>query len=202
VTNDEIVKALPQLKDLKIDLRIVDDQIKGLLKQREQLQDEIRTLNQVTDIIDGIAVCASRGGDESRTIYGKMYRIGAADHAIERSAEVYPNAHTSEKGVAKDWGIKLYGPRKEFGGLAENFLGTSWGFKDAVEVVQRWVTRGEVPSPTQQELLCTRHKLDPQGRAPKRRRDAFEAAWLAGHKDLAKEILLGRAKVPKSEKAA
>ena len=186
--NAEIVRALPQLKSLKIDLRIVEGQIKSLTKQREQLQDEIKILDSVDDVIDGIAVCIV----DDANIYGKEYKIEAADRAIERSAEVYPNAHTSKDGVAKDWGLKLHGPSKPFGGFEEIFLGSDWPYKDAIEVARRWVTRNEVPSEEQQELHRTRHALDPEGRATKRRRLAFEAAWLAGHKQLAENILLGR----------
>jgi len=190
VKNAEIVRALPQLKSLKYELEATEAQIKGLEKQRDQLRYETNVLSMVTEIIDGIAVNATQGEGEGYNIYGKGYQIGAADRAIERSAEVYPNAHTSEKGVAKDWGLKLYGPRKPFDGLDEKFLNTDWPYRDAVEVARRWVVYGEVPNKEQQELIRTRHKLDPEGRATKRRRLAFEAAWLAGHKQLAENILL------------
>lgn len=191
--NAEIVRALPKLKSLKDEEKWTRDQIQRLQKQSLQLQHEISTLERVDSVIDGIAVSETDlKGDRSGNIYGKMYRIGAVDYSIERSAEVYPNAHTSEKGVAKDWGLKIYAGH---GISNEEFYGTGWPFKDAVEIARRWVTKGDKPTKTQEEMLKVRHKHDPEGRATKKRRDAFEAAWLANHKDLAVEILTGRAKL-------
>jgi hypothetical protein len=46
-------------------------------------------------------------------------------------------------------------------------------------------------------MIKLRHQLDPQKRATARRRLAFEAAYEAGHIDLAKELLVGRAKLSK-----
>jgi hypothetical protein len=130
-------------------------------------------------------------------MYGRSYRIGAVANEIERSADIYPNAHTSVKDVAKDWGIHLRGPRKPYGGLTENWLNTGWAYKDAVAVAQRWVVYGEVPSKNQQEMCLARHRLDPGGHAPKRRRLAFEAAWIANDKKLAEEILIERVRLRK-----
>ena len=201
--NHEIVRAWPKLKSLKLDLEIVDDQIKRLQAQHAQLHREIRILGEVTDVIDGIAVAV----DEGINRYGKEYKINAVDRDLERNAEVYPNAKSSESvgdvGIAKDWGVKLYGPRKPYGGFDEKWLLTGWPYKDAIDVAKRWVTHGEVPSEDQRQLIYARHRLDPTGRATKRRREAFEAAWLADHKQLAEDILLSRvkcnAKVKKDE---
>lgn len=195
MTNDEIVKALPQLKDLKIDLRIVEDQIKGLSKQREQLQHEIKTLEGVDRVIDGIAVHETDLND--RDIYGKTYNIGTVAYELSRSAQVYTNANTKT-----DWGIHLYWRDEDQDRRGEKWLMTGWAFKDAVEVARRWVVHKEVPSEDQQHMMRHRHALDPKGHATKRRRAAYEAAWIAGHQDLAKEILLGRAKAPKRTKKA
>lgn len=192
--NHEIVRALPKLKTLKLDLEILKDQIMRLQKQSMQLQGEVGILGEVTDVIDGIAVRV----DAEPNIYGKNYQIAAVGRDIERQAEVYPNANTSVGGVAKDWGLKLFGPRKAYGGFEEQWLLTGWAFRDAVEVAQRWVTRSEVPTEQQRQLAYARHRFDPEGRATKRRRAAFEAAWLAGHEELAKEILVGRVKPSKA----
>jgi len=199
--NAEIVQTWPQLKQLKYELKCLEAQIAGLDIQRVRLQHDIRVLDGVSEIIDGIAVQATRPGrntyghEDDRNIYGKLYKIGAVAREIDRSAEVYPNAHTSKDGVARDWGLKLlYGPRRPSGGLEEKWLNTGWAFQDAVEVAKRWVTRGELPSDEQQEMCRMRHKLDPDGRASRRRRLAYEAAWTAGHKDLAQKLLTERAK--------
>jgi hypothetical protein len=199
--NHEIVRALPKLKTLRLDLETLKDQIMRLQKQSLQLQGEVGVLGEVTDVIDGIAVRV----DTEPNIYGKVYKIAAVGSDIERQADVYPNANTSVGGVAKDWGLKLYGPRKAFGGFEEQWLMTGWAYRDAVEVAQRWMARGEVPTEQQKQLALARHRLDPEGRATKRRREAFEAAWLADHKQLAEEILLGWVRpskaLPKKAKA-
>jgi hypothetical protein len=198
VTNAEILRALPQLKSLKGDLKDLDweiknltSQIAGLTKQREQLEYEIKTLDGVTAVIDGVAVAYSTFD----TVYGdNNYRINTIDRKIGRSAEVYVNAHTSENGIAKDWCIKVRSPRDAHGRDDEKWLGDGWPYRDAVEVAKRWVVHDELPSEQQQKLSKTHHKLDPKNAATKRRRLAFEAAWLAGHEQLAEDILLGRAR--------
>jgi hypothetical protein len=195
VKNAAIIRALPQLKLLKGDLKSLDfeieslqAQVANLTKQREQLDAEIKTLSSVTAVIDGIAVAHSAYG----TSYGNDYRIQAVDRTVGLSAEVYTNAHTSENGVAKDWCIKVRYPRDEHGRDNDKWLGDGWPYRDAVEAARRWVTLGELPSEQQQQLSKARHKFDPKGEASKRRRLAFEAAWLAGHEQLAEDILCGR----------
>lgn len=192
--NHEIVRVLPKLKALKLDLEILKDQIMRLQKQSLQLQGEVADLSGVTDVIDGIAVRV----DTTPNIYGKIYQVAAVGSDIERQADVYPNANTSVEGVAKDWGLKLLGPRKAYGGFEEQWLMTGWAYRDAVEVARRWMAHGEVPTEQQKQLALARHRLDPDGRATKRRREAFEAAWLADHKQLAEEILLGRVRPSKA----
>lgn len=195
MNNAAILRALPQLKSLKGDLKDLDSeiagleaQVKGLVTQRAQLSHEIDTLTSVSAIIDGIAVSYTAFD----TSYGNDYRINTVDREIGRSAEVYTNAHTSKDGVAKDWCVKLRSPHDEHGRNVETWLGDGWPYRDAVEAAKRWAVHGEVLSHDQQALAKTRHRLDPDGRAPKRRRLAFEAAWLAGNKKLAEEILLGK----------
>jgi hypothetical protein len=196
--NHEIVRALPQLKTLKSDLRSVeydlDHLVKNLTKQRDQLRREVDILSRVTEIDNSVAVNV-RSDDN---MYGKGYQIGAVAYEIERRAEVYPNAHTSVNGVAQDWGVKLHGPRKSYGGLEENFLGTSWAWRDAVSVARRWVTHAEVPSESVQAMAKARHRFDPKGTASKRRHEAFEAAWMAGDKQLAEQLLTERTRMRKT----
>lgn len=187
--NHEIVRAWPKLKLLKSELEWTREQLARLEKQSQQLQREINVLECVDTVIDGVAVSET----ESKTIYGKDYKINAVGSDNTRNAEVYANARTSENGVGRDWGLKF---RIGYGTANEDWRNTGWAFKDAVEAARRWVVHGEKMNEAQEQLFLTRHQYDPEGRAPRKRREAFEAAWLAGQKELAIQILTGRAKLP------
>ena len=198
--NAEIIRALPKLKFLKWELKALRAQIIGLERQYERLDEEVDTLSEVTEIFEGIALSTI----EDESSYGKNFGVSAVDNVIERIAEVYTNAHTSKNGVAHDWCIKLKGPRRNAGGLDEKWLGDSWPYKEAVLIAKRWVALNESPSDTTVEMHRYRHALDPKGKIHKRRRDAYEAAWMAGHQELAKQLLIGQPRVRrlKTRKAA
>lgn len=184
--NVEIVRALPKLPSLKNEMEWTKQQITRLQKQYEQLQHETNVLRRVTTIIDGVAVSQTTEG----TIYGKDFNIHSVGHDIDRSAKVYTNANTKS-----DAGIHIYWREDGNQFTKEEWLNTGWAFKDAVEVARRWVVHRELPTKDQMAMAIERHRLDPKGTSTKKRREAFEAAWLAGHKDLAAEILAGRAKL-------
>jgi hypothetical protein len=195
--NAEIIRALPKLKFLKWELKALRAQIIGLERQYEQLDEEVSSLSGVTEIFEGIALSTIEG----ETIYGSDFGVSAVDDCtIERSAQVYTNAHTSKNGVAHDWCIKLKGPRRNAGGLDEKWLGDGWPYKEAVLVAKRWVALNESPSDTTVEMHRYRHSLDPKGKTHKRRRDAYEAAWMAGHQELAKQLLIGQRRAKKMKK--
>lgn len=202
--NAAVIKALPNLKLLRGELRSLDAQIEalerqktGLQKQREQLDDEVRRLGRVTEIFEGVALVGAAG----QTIYGIDFRVGAAGEDYGRSAEVYTNAHTSKNGAAKDWCVNLRPPNVNQYGSRETHLGNGWGYKDACLVARRWVALDELPSDEFQAMARLRHKLDPKDTAPKRRQEAFEAAYMAGQIDVAEKILRDRVR-PRTKEAA
>lgn len=195
--NAAVIKALPNVKLLRGELKSLDAQIEmlerqkaGLQKQREQLDDEVRLLGRVTEIFEGVALV----GVAAQTRYGFDFRVVAAGEDYGRSAEVYTNAHTSKNGVAQDWCIRLRMAGRDQDGRQEHFLGDGWGYKDACLVARRWVAHNETPSDTFEAMAKLRHKLDPKRTAPKRRQEAFEAAYMAGHLNLAEKILRERTK--------
>lgn len=188
--NAEIVKALPNLKMLKHEHEALKRQIKNLLKQEQQLQREITVLDRVTEVYEGVALWC----EERPTIYGRDFNAHAADDSIGRWAEVYANAHN--KGA--DYGLKFRESARSGPGTGrEDWAGTGWAWADAVYWARQYVAHGHKPSKQVADMCQTRHALDPKGEAPKRRRLAFEAAYEAGHIELAKELLLGKAKLDK-----
>jgi hypothetical protein len=185
--NADIIRALPQLKSLKYDLEATKRQLRNLEKQQRQLEHEIDALGKVTEIFEGVALHV----DEQTYAHGVNCNVSAVDDSTRRYAEVYPNAHN----VSKDWGLKLRVFGQQSGGGSEDWRGTDWGYNDAVLVAKRWVAHGHKATEDFEIMCKLRHKLDPGNRAQKRRRAAFEAAWTAGHRELAAELLVGTAKL-------
>lgn len=185
--NADIVRALPQLKSLKYDLDATKRQLRNLEKQQRQLDHEIDALESVTEIFEGVAL----HGVNCNVLPRSRWALSAVDDSIRRYAEVYPNAHNS----GQDWGLKLRVFGQSSGGGGEDWRGTDWGYNDAVLVAKRWVAHGHKATDDFEIMCKLRHKLDPGNRAQKRRRAAFEAAWTAGHRELAAELLVGTAKL-------
>jgi hypothetical protein len=185
--NAEIVKNLPQLKALKYELNALKAQIKGLEKQQRRLEQDIDVLERVTEIFEGVALDI----EEDAYAYGKHLTVSVVDDSWRRYAEVYPNTQTN----GQDWGLKLRSYGQSSGGGVDDWRGTDWGYTDAVLVAKRWAAHG-TRTTDDFEIMCkVRHKLDPHNRTQKRRRAAFEAAWIAGHRELAGELLVGQKKV-------
>jgi hypothetical protein len=187
--NDAIVKALPNLKMLKHEREALQRQIKNLHKQEQQLQHEITLLDRVTEIFEGIALTVNDKAYEN----GPALDVHAVDFGIARWADVYPNAHNK----GKDWGLNMRDTSGANMGGRKIWGGTGWPFAEACAAARTYVAHGIEPDKTHTEMIKLRHALDPQKRATARRRLAFEAAYAAGHIDLAKELLVGRAKLSK-----
>lgn len=203
--NAAVIKALPNVKLLHSELKSLDTQIEALERQkanlktqREQLDREVGLLGRVSEVFEGVALV----GSAFDTSYGNDFRVGAAGEDYGRSAEVYTNAHTSKSGVAMDWCVHLRKTDADsYGRNWENHLGSGWSYKDACLVARRWVALDELPSENFKAMARLRHKLDPKDTAPKRRREAFEAAYMAGQIDVAEKILRDRVR-PRTKEAA
>jgi len=194
VKNADIVRDLPKLSFLKHEQKALEAQIKGLEKQRRRLEEEINTLEDVTEIFEGVALHVN----DKAYQYGPACDVNPVDNTERRYAEIYPNAHNE----GKDFGLKLRLYGQSSGGGGEDWRGTGWAYADAVLVGKRWAAHGTKPAETFEAMCKTRHKLDPKGKAQKRRRLAFEAAFTAGHRELAAELLVGAAKLTRMKWAA
>lgn len=185
--NAEIVKAYPNRKALRAEHEALKEQIKKLMKQEQQLQREVGLLDRVTEIFEGVALTVNEKayGD------GPALDVHAVAYDIQRWADVYPNAHNG----GKDWGIHFRDTSGNRPGGRETWGGTGWPFPEACAAARAYVAHGTEPDKGWQEMVKMRHMLDPEGKATKRRRDAFEAAFTAGHTALAGELLLGKDKL-------
>jgi hypothetical protein len=184
--NAEIVRDLPKLSFLKHEQKSLEAQIKGLEKQRRRLEEEIKTLSDVTEIFEGVALHVN----DKAYQHGPACDVNPVDNTERRYAEICPNAHNE----GKDFGLKLRLYGQSSGGGSEDWRGTGWAYADAVLVAKRWAAHGTKPTDAFETMCKLRHKLDPNGRAQKRRRLAFEAAFTAGHLELAGDLLVGRAR--------
>lgn len=194
--NAEIIKALPKLKALHSErktqqyaIKALEAQLTGMRKQLTQLEYEIKEIESVTEVFEGIALrCNQKQFDN-----GPAFDVHAVDHELRRYAEVYPNAHN--KGA--DWGLRLREFNQGNGRDRDDFQGCGWAFADAVLTARRWAAHGTRPTKEFETMCKLRHKLDPLGAATKKRVAAFEAACMAGHHELAAELLVGAAKAAK-----
>jgi len=184
--NAEIVRDLPKLSFLKHEQKSLEAQIKGLEKQRRRLEEEINTLEDVTEVFEGVALHVN----DKNYAMGPALDVHPVDNTERRYAEVYPNAHNE----GKDFGLKLRSYGQAAGGGGEDWRGCGWAYADAVLVGKCWAAHGTKPADAFEIMCKLRHKLDPKGKAQKRRRLAFEAAFMAGHRELAGDLLVGRAR--------
>jgi len=185
VKNVEIVKAYPNRKALRAEHEALKRQIKGLLKQEEQLQREITLLDRVTEIFEGIALTVNDKAYDN----GPAIDVHAVSYDIRRWADVYPNAHNN----GKDWGLNIRDTSGQ--NRREKWSGTGWPYAEACAAARAYVAHGIEPDETHTKMIMLRHALDPNRKATKRRREAFEAAYMAGYIELAKELLVGRARL-------
>jgi hypothetical protein len=192
--NAQIVRDLPKLKLLKEEKRSVEiqhelltRQLAALAKQNERLKTDVETLDSVTEIYKGVAICAVDDDTDH-------WRIDAVGYDIPRRAEVYVNANS-----LSDYGIHLIRTDGPAWGVDRDWLGVGWSKRDALTVAKEWIATGTKPSADFQNMCTTRHRLHP--RASKLRRDAYEAAWLAGKHEFAEQILVV-AKRPTPKKRA
>lgn len=185
--NAEIVKAYPDRKALRADHEALKRQIANLMKQEQRLQRELTLLDSVTEIFEGVALAVNAKNYDN----GPALDVHAVDFSIARWADVYPNAHNG----GKDWGLKMRDTGSPTGLSGEKWGGTGWPFAEACAAARAYVAHGTEPDEKWVEMIKMRHMLDPEGKATKRRRDAFEAAFTAGHTALAGELLLGAKKL-------
>jgi len=180
--NDAIIKAHPNRKALHAEHDALKLKIKNLMKQEQQLQRELGLLDRVTEIFEGVALTVNEKayGD------GPALDVHAVCYEIQRWADVYPNA--LNKG--KDWGVHFRDTSTQNGGR-EKWGGTGWPFDEACAAARAYVAHGTEPDEKHVEMIKMRHMLDPEHKATKRRRQAFEAAYTAGHTALAGELLIG-----------
>jgi hypothetical protein len=201
VKNSDIIRDLPKLpflrherKRLLAQIKDLERQVRGLEKQARQLDDEIKTLEDVSEIFEGVALYIN----DKDYSDGLALDVHAVDTTARRYAEVYPNAHSK----GKDWGLKLRQYGQASGGGSEDWRGCDWGYAEAVLVAKRWAAHGTKPTDDFEIMCKLRHKLDPARRASKRRVLAFEAAFTAGHRELAAELLVGAPKLTRMKWAA
>jgi len=157
------------------------------LKQEQQLQREVDLLDRVTEIFEGVALAVNEKAYDN----GPALDVHAVSYDIQRWADVYPNAHNG----GQDWGVRFRDTSGAGPGGREKWGGTGWPFAEACAAARAYVAHGTEPDEKWADMIKMRHMLDPEGKATKRRRDAFEAAYTAGHTALAGEMLLGKEKL-------
>jgi len=185
IENAEIVRDRGKVKRLKQKLAAQKRQLAATKRKLQQLEaatealaEKIHVLGCVTDVVDGVAICI----EKRPTIYGRDCEVRALGADIHRDAKVYTNAHTK-----KDFGLHLY-DRSMFP-AKEHWCGTGFRWDDAVALARRWVTRSSRPHDGQLKMYQELGRLDPKSALSEQRRLAFEAAWIAGHRDLAGQFV-------------
>lgn len=184
-TNTQIVHDLPHLKFLEKEHKDAEAkvvaaraQLERLMAQEKRLTDEIDVLKSVTEIFEGVALGVTISSREKH----KRYAVSCPSN--DRYGEAYP--HASE--VARDhpgYGLNF----RKYGDGGGSFQGLGWGPREAFHMLKIWVAHGKKPDEGYAEMVKTRYRLDPAYAQPRELVDAFEAAWLAGHRDLAVEFL-------------
>jgi len=125
---------------LRKDMAAANKEVRRAEDRAARLEAKLRIANRVTEIWGGIAVSVSAGTN----CYGRYLKATEIrdDGGWGNGAEVYPFAHTSENGKAKEWNVKVCEP----GGLAISRDRVAvWhlaDFDEGVKLVREWLCEG------------------------------------------------------------
>lgn len=186
-TNEQIIHDLPHLKllekeheDAKAKVADARAQLERLMAQEKRLDAEIGVLKSVTEIFEGVALTVEISSRDGHP----RYVVNCPSNT--RFGDAYPSAHDTRDGIAyPGYGLNF----REYGDHGGNFQGLGWGPQEAFHTLKIWVAHGKKHDEDYAKMVRTRYKLDPSYAQPRELVDAFEAAWLAGHHDLAVELL-------------
>jgi hypothetical protein len=123
--NADLVKSFPQRAAKRAELAAAKRAITAAAKKAEKLDAELRELDKITEIADGIALRRGEGG-----------WIEAVGDDIRRCAQIYPNAHNS----GKTYGLYTY--TDSFGRAGERWHGFNFSKAEAEQLALTWVLRG------------------------------------------------------------
>lgn len=124
--NADLVRLLPSLPDLRRTLAERRRALAATVKAIDKLQDQIKELERVSEVRDGVALRVSSGA------------ISAVGDEITRGAQVYLNAHNR-----RTYGLTTY--EDAFGRRDERFHGANFSRGEAERLAYAWVLRGEAP---------------------------------------------------------
>jgi hypothetical protein len=125
--NADIIRALPTRSAKKAELKTVKRSITSARTKVDKLEGLIEVLDEVTEIIDGVAV---------RRLGTWLEAVG---DDIKRAASIYPNAHNN----GKTYGIHTY--TDAFGHAGERWHGAEFSRVEADQIALDWVIRGKRP---------------------------------------------------------
>jgi hypothetical protein len=129
--NAQIIRALPKRTAKHAESSALRREAKAALAKAERLDEELRVLDQVTEVSEGIALL--RRGERDRW-------VEALGDDIRRCAEIYPNAHNG----GRTFGLYTY--TDPFGRQGEQWHGAGLSQTEAQMAAMAWVVRGVRPS--------------------------------------------------------
>lgn len=124
MTNEELVKILPNLNILREAAQIIDKRIKEDIMLRNDMNESIRLAELVTEVYEGVAIRITPDG----YIYAVI--------SNGRGADVY-------KAVGKHPGFGLR--IRAYGDLGGEFMGCGWTNEEAFIAAKNWVAKGIRP---------------------------------------------------------
>ena len=127
--NSWIVANLENLEDRLTELRLIERELRDLERRRDQLCDEVETLQDVTEVYDGVA------------LQSDGHWVEAVALSNDRSGSVYKCAN------GPGWSGNTYSSLLASGTVAigvrnEVHMGFGWTKGEALEAVKRFVARG------------------------------------------------------------
>ena len=122
--NADLIRTLPKRTAKRAELTTTKRSLVSSGRKAEKLERELRDLDEVTEIVEGIALARSGGW------------IQAVGDDIKRCASIYPNAHNG----GKTYGLHTY--TDAFGRAGEVWHGSNLSHAQAEQLALAWVLKG------------------------------------------------------------
>ena len=126
--NADLVRNFPERARKRAELTAAKRSALSSARKVEKLEQELRTLAVITEVVEGIALKRQGGW------------IEAAGDDIKRCADIYPNAHNG----GKTYGLHTY--TDAFGRAGERWHGANLSKAEAEQIAMTWVLKGTRPA--------------------------------------------------------
>lgn len=176
-SDQDLLKAFARRKALRAEQAQCEREIKQLITRRDNLH-ELTSEIAHTFLYEGNILI--NPGYRGTFYTSPMKRCGNRRATIDQRVDDFRWFNVELQGINGS-----FYNRKHIGPVTRS---------DGKRLVLAWIAYGKLPTETETEMLSAFARINPRGVVTAVRRQAAEAAWLAGQRDLATSLMAVRSK--------